>query len=287
MLFRLVRPINLALAALAYSFGASLADYLGKPFIASSFWLGLFIVLLVQVVMSLLAQVFRLDAEPLQEGETRPMRQVLRNNVLYTSLACIIVIALSAYALFATDRLPFSSFFFLLLSILLVVTFAVPPMRLENRGMGEFILAVQLAYVSPSFAFTLQSYETHRFLALAIPLALLAFACFTAGNFETFAQDKKLQRGTLLTRLGWQRVAPLHNITLALAYLMFFSSSAFGLSFSLIWPAFLTLPFAVLQIAQLRNLTLGAKPNWTLLRATALAVFALTTYFLTATFWIR
>jgi 1,4-dihydroxy-2-naphthoate octaprenyltransferase len=287
MLLRLVRPINLALAALTYAFGASLADYLGKPFLASSFWLGLFIVLLVQIIMSLLTQVFRLDAEPLLEGETRPMRQVLRNNVLYTSLACIIVIALSAYALFATDRLPFSSFFFLLLSILLVVVFAVPPMRLENRGMGEFILAVQLAYVSPSFAFTLQSDETHRFLALAIPLALLAFAYFIVGNFETFAQDQKLQRGTILTRLGWQRVVPLHHLFVLLAYLLFAMSPLFGLSLSLIWSLFLTFPFALLQIFLLRSISLGAKPNWTLLHATALAVIALTTYLLTVTFWIR
>ena len=43
----------------------------------------------------------------------------------------------------------------------------------------------------------------------------------------------------------------------------------------------------ILQIILLRHISLGGKPNWTLLTATALAVFGLTTYFLTLTFWIR
>jgi hypothetical protein len=60
-----------------------------------------------------------------------------------------------------------------------------------------------------------------------------------------------------------------------------------GLSLSLIWPAFLTLPFALFQIFQLRNISMGAPTNWTLLTVTALAVFGLTTYFLTLTFWLR
>jgi len=60
-MLRLVHPLHLFLAALTYSFGASIANYLGKPFVASSFWLGLLAVLLAQAVMSLLSEVFRLD----------------------------------------------------------------------------------------------------------------------------------------------------------------------------------------------------------------------------------
>jgi len=63
--------------------------------------------------------------------------------------------------------------------------------------------------------------------------------------------------------------------------------SAFGLTLSLIWPAFLTLPFAIYQIFQLRNITLGLPPNWTVLNITAFTVFGLTVYFLALTFWIR
>ena len=36
-------------------------------------------------------------------------------------------------------------------------TYGVPPFRLVNRGFGEVVLAVQLAYVIPSLAFLLQA----------------------------------------------------------------------------------------------------------------------------------
>ncbi len=80
---------------------------------------------------------------------------------------------------------------------------------------------------------------------------------------------------------------PLHHLFVLFAYLFFAMSPLFGLSLLLIGPVFLTLPFALFQIYLLRNISLGVKPNWTLLHATALAVFGLTAYFLTLTFWLR
>jgi len=294
-LLRLIRPLHLLLAALTYALGVSLANYLGKPFLANSFWLGLIVVLLAQASMSLLSEVFRLDAEPLLENETRIQRQTLRNNTLYISITFLTVIVVIVYLLFANNQLPLSSlrqgsgqaFLFLLLSFLITLTYSLPPFRFVNRGLGEFLLAAHLAYVIPSIAFTLQTGEPHRFLSLAAPLTFLAFAYFIVMNFPTFATDRKLNRMTFLTRLGWERVVPLHHLFILFAYLLFLIAPAYGLSLALIWPAFLTFPFAIFQIIQLRNIALGAPTNWTLLTATALAVFGLTTYFLTLTFWIR
>lgn len=286
-MLRLVHPLHLFLAALTYSFGAGIANYLGKPFAASSFWLGLLAVLLAQAVMSLLSEVFRLDVEPLLENETRTQRRTLRNNALYASIAFIALFAFITFILFNDTRLPLPSFFFLLLSLAIVLAYSVPPFRLVNRGAGEFLLAVHIAYIAPSIAFTLQADETHRFLALAVPLTFLAFAYFITQNFQAFAQDQKMNRMTFLTRLGWERVVPLHHLIVLLAYLLFAMSPLFGLSLSLIWSLFLTFPFALFQIFLLRNISFGVKPNWRLLHATALAVFGLTTYFLAVTFWIR
>jgi hypothetical protein len=77
----------------------------------------------------------------------------------------------------------------------------------------------------------------------------------------------------------------LHHSLIAFAYVLF--AVALLLRFSILWTAFLTLPFAILQIILLRNISIGNKPNWTLLTSTALAVFGLTTYFITLTFWLR
>ena len=286
-LLRLARPLHLLLAALTYFLGASLANYLGKLFLANSFWLGLIVVLLAQTSMSLLSEVFRLDVEPLLESETRIQRQTLRNNTLYVSVTFLAVTAVIVYLLFANKQLPLASFLFLLLSFLITITYSIPPFRFVNRGLGEFLLSAHLAYVIPSIAYTLQTGETHRFLSLTVPLTFLAFAYFIVMSFPTFATDRKLNRITFLARLGWERVVPLHHIFVLFAYLLFLTSPALGLSLTLIWPAFLTFPFAIFQIFQLRNISLGLPPNWTLLTATSLAVFGLTAYFLTLTFWLR
>lgn len=286
-LVKSLRPIHLLLAALTYSLGASIADYLGETFRAGPFWLGLLGVLLAQLTMSLLPEIFRLDIEPLAENETRAQRQTLRNNLLYISLASLTSLALIFYVLFATDQLPPSSFLTLGLSLAVLLAYSIPPFRLANRGFGELLLAIHLAYVIPSIAFILQSGDTHRFLALTIPLTFLAFAYFLVTNFQSFAQDQKYGRVTFLTRLGWERVVPLHHIFVVFAYIFFLAMLPFGLPLSVLGPAFLTLPFAVYQIIQLRNIALGLPPNWTILHATALAVFGLTAYFLALTFWIR
>jgi len=286
-MLKLSRPLHLFLAALTYVFGAGIADYLGVPFLAGPFWLGLVVVLLVQLSMNLLPEVFRLDTEPLTENETRAKRQMLRNNILYISIASLASFVLVLYALFAINQLHLFSIFFFSLSLVLVILHAIPPFRLANRGFGEIFLAVQLAYAFPSISFVLQAGDVHRFLALTIPLTLLAFAYFVVRNFQSFAQDQKYGRITFLTRIGWERAVPLHHLFVLTAYILFITSPSFGLSLSLVWPAFLTLPFALYQIFQIRNISLGLPPNWTILTATALTVFGLTTYFITFTFWIR
>jgi 1,4-dihydroxy-2-naphthoate octaprenyltransferase len=288
-LFRLTRPLHLLLAALTYFLGASIANYLGKPFRVDSFWLGLIAIILAQASMHLLAEVFRPYNEPIVEGETRKDRLTLRNNALYISIASLAATAVIAFLLYINNHLSVSALLFVLLSLVLVLQYSMPPFRFVNRGFGEFVLAVHLAYVIPSIGYVLQSDRAHRFLLITIPLTCLAFAYFIVMSFPSFASDSKYGRRTLLTRLGWERVVPLHHLFVLLAYLLFLTlaSPAIGLSLSLLWPAFLTLPFALFQIFQLRNIALGARANWNLLTVTALSVFGLTAYFLSLTFWLR
>jgi len=286
-LVRLSRPIHILLAALTYFFGASIANYLGKPFRTDSFWLGLIAVLLAQISMNLLAEVFRPVNEPIIEDETLKGRLTLRNNALYVSIAALTANVVIAFLLYNNHRLTLSAFLFLLLSLVIILTYSVPPLRLINRGFGEFLLAAHLTYVIPSIAYILQAGETHRLLLLTIPLVFLAFAYFIVMDFPSFASDRKYDRVTFLTRLGWEHVVPLHHLFVLLAYLFFLASPVFGISLSLLWPAFLTFPFALFQIFQIRNIALGAPTNWILLTVTALSVFGLTVYFLSLTFWLR
>ena len=286
-LLRLSRPLHLLLAALAYFLGTSIANYLGKPFRTDSFWLGLIAVLLAQASMNLLAEVFRPSNETIVEGETRKQRLTFRNNAMYISIAGLTADAVIAFILYQNRHLSVGAFFFLLLSLIVVLAYAIPPFRMINRGFGEFLLAAHIAYIVPSIAYILQADEAHRFLLVTIPLTFLAFAYFIVMDFPSFASDSKYNRSTLLTRLGYERVVPLHHLFVLLAYLFFMMMPASGLPLSLFWPAFLTLPFALFQIYQLRSLALGAPVHWTLLTVTALSVFGLTAYFLGLTFWLR
>src|SRR5688572_29674163 len=211
-ILRLSRPLHLLLAALTYFFGASIADYLGKPFRTDAFWLGLTAVLLAQISMNLLAEVFRPVNEPIIGAETFKDRLTLRNDALYISIAALTANVLIAFLLYNNNRLTLSSFFYLLLSLLIILVYSIPPARLINRGFGEFLLAAHLAYVFPSIAYILQAGETHRFLILTIPLVFLAFAYFIVMDFPSFASDRKYERSTFLTRLGWERAVPVHHL---------------------------------------------------------------------------
>jgi 1,4-dihydroxy-2-naphthoate octaprenyltransferase len=283
---KLSRPLHLLLAALTYILGASIPAYLGKPFQPLAFALGLACVLLAQLCMSLLAEVFRPHNEPLVDGETPQQKETLRNNALYVSVAALASAAFIVYLLYINESLTLLSLILYLSSFIFVISYASPPIRLLDRGFGELALAAHIAYVIPSIGFLLQAKENHRLLTvIIIPLTALALAYFLIGNFTTFPADQKYQRATLLRRLTWERAVPLHHSLIAFTYVLF--SVALLLRFSILWTAFLTLPFALLQVILLRNISLGGKPNWPLLTSTALAVFGLTTYFITLTFWLR
>jgi len=238
--------------------------------------------------MSFLHEVFRPHNEPIIEGETPQKKETLRNNLLYTSVGMIGTAAVLAFIAHLNFGLTLPISLFLLSSLILTIIFAIPPFTLVNRGFGELILALHIAYIVPSISFLFQADENSRLLTtLLLPLTVLALAYFLIINFTTFPEDQKYDRGTLLRRLTWERAVPLHHSLVAFAYVTFALVPLMGFSFSLIAPAFLTLPFAIFQIIQLRAIANGNPPNWRLLTSTALAVFGLTTYFLTLTFWLR
>ena len=287
-MLKLTRPLHLLLAALTYLLGASIPAYLGRPFLFVPFILGLAITLLMQTSMSFLREVFRPHNEPIIEGETPQKKETLRNNLLYISVGMIGTAAALAFIAHLNFGLTLPIVLFLLSSLILTIIFAIPPFTLVNRGFGELILALHIAYIVPSISFLFQTDENSRLLTtLLLPLTVLALAYFLILNFTTFPEDQKYDRGTLLRRLTWERAVPLHHSLVAFAYVSFALLPLMGFSFSLIAPAFLTLPFAIFQIIQLRGIANGNPPNWRLLTSTALAVFGLTTYFLTLTFWLR
>lgn len=285
---RLTRPLYLLLAAVTYVLGTGIARYLGHPQVPAVFWLGLVGVLLAQASMSLLVEVFRPANEPIMPGETASERKAVYDAALYVSVGSLAAASFVAVLLFQDGHLTPAAMLFLAFSLVTLILYAVPPLRLFDKGFGELLLALHLAYVIPSIGFLLEAGNYHRLLnAAAIPLTFLAFAGFVALDFPSYADDLKYGRGTLLMRIGWERAVPLHHGLIIAGYGLLALTPVLGFSLSLLWPAFLTVPFAILQIFWLRNIALGAPPIWGVLSANAISIFGLTAYFLMIAFWLR
>ena len=288
LLLRLSRPLNLILVALTYILGAGVSRYLGISQHVVVFWLGLGGILLAQLSMNLLAEALRPVEQPSENDENHAERVNLRNAALLTAIGALAATAVIAILLGQQGALSPAAMLFLGLSLLAVLAYAVPPLRLVDAGLGEFTLAVHITIITPALGFVLQHGEYHRLVAIvSFPLMLLALAYFLILDFPTFAADEKYDRRTLLRSMGWQRAISLHHGLILGAYILLASGLFFGLAWGLVWPPFLTLPFAVLQIFWLRNIGLGARPVWNLLTVNALAVFGLTAYLLTFAFWLR
>ncbi len=287
-ILRLSRPLLLLLAGLAYVLGVGIARYLGHPPAPTVFWLGFIGVVLAQASMSLLVEVFRPLNEPITQGESLLERKSTHDAALYVSVAALAAASFVAVLLFKDGSLRPPGLLFLGISLLLIVLYSVPPARLFDKGFGELFLALQLAYVAPSIGFLLEAGDHHPLLnATIIPLTFLAFATFVALDFPTYADDLKYARSTLLVHIGWERAVPLHHALIIVGYGLFAVAPLLGFSFSLLWPAFLTLPFGLLQIYWLRNVAMGARPIWPMLSANAISLFGLTAYFLMIGFWLR
>lgn len=287
-LINLSRPILLLLAALTYSLGAGIAHYLGKPVREASFVLGGLAILALLGSASLFAEYFRLPLTPLKEGETPRQREHFRVTLLEVSYAGLSLSAIAILTLLITNSLNLPADILVILAFLFLLAYSIPPLRLSEIGYGELVLAITLGTLFPALSFLIQYGQFHRLLSFTtFPLTLLALSYLLIFNFPTFASDLKIGRHTLLTRLTWQHAIPIHHFMILAAFLLFAGAPFLGYPWSLVWPVFLALPFAIIQMIWLQRIATGGRTLWNFLTALAAATFGLTTYLLALTYWIR
>jgi 1,4-dihydroxy-2-naphthoate octaprenyltransferase len=287
-LLQLARPLLLLFTAMMYVFGAGIARYLGADIQWMTFWIGLVAFLVVQVAACWLVETFRLPFAPLAQGETPRQRENFRVLLLQVSFAALTLFCVAGMTLLLTRAFNLASGILLLLDFLLLAAYAVPPLRLSESGFGELALAVSIATLVPAASFLFHAGEYHRLVQMTcFPLTLLLLAYFLVADFQTFAADQKVERRTLLTRLGWQRAVPLHHVLVLAAFLLFASSPWFGMPARLIWPVFLDLPFAAVQIVWLQRIARGGRTLWNFIVPLSAALFGLAVYLLTFSFWTK
>jgi 1,4-dihydroxy-2-naphthoate octaprenyltransferase len=285
---RLARPTFQILALLAYSLGSGIAHYLGRPLQLAAFLLGLLAVLAMLAAGFYLAEYFRLPGSPLAEGETPRLREGKRTRLLQVTYASFTLAGAAVVSLLLARLLAVTAAVILMLILTLLVIFAMPPMKLNDKGYGELLLAVTLSTLLPAFSFVLQFDGFHRLIAfVSFPLTLLAIAWLLALDFPAFASDQKLGRGSLLTQMTWPRAVPFHHLLVLFAYLLFAAAPLAGFPWALVWPVFLASPFFLVQVLWLQRIAHGIPPRWPFFTSLATGAFGLCMYLLSLTFWIR
>jgi len=157
---------------------------------------------------------------------------------------------------------------------------------LVDNGYGELTEAILVANLFPGLAFLLQTGELHRLLAMmTFPLLIIFLAARLALSLEHYLPNLRYGQKTMMVVLGWQRGMRLHNWLVPLGYLLFALAFTLGLPWALTWPGLLTLPLAIFEVIQINRIAAGSRPSWRLLNLTAVALLALTVYFLSLAFW--
>lgn len=279
-----------------YALGVGIARYLGMGIDWGVYFLGQFWVTTLQLAGQYLNEYFdapqdnqNTNRTPFTGGSGALGPDGLpRRTALIAAAGCLAVIASLTVLLLSTASIAPGTLLIMAIGLLGALTYSVPPVRLSSTGYGELVTSFLVANLVPAFAFLLQSGDLHRLLAMAtFPLTMLHLAMMLAFEFPDYATDIRLGKRTLLVRMGWQRAVLLHNMLILFAYVTLGLAVILGLPFFIALPSLLTFPLGFLQIWQMRRIADGAKPNWTALALTGIALFTVVAYLLTFAFWTR
>jgi 1,4-dihydroxy-2-naphthoate octaprenyltransferase len=284
----LFQPLNLLLAALTYSLGITIARYLGITLDRTILFGGGFFVLSTIAASGALNSYFA-PAHGFPKNLENPQeKNAILRILFYSSIALLGICSVIIFYGILSQQIQHATLILCVVFALIALSISIPPVRLIDRGYGEIANAVLIGSLPAIIAFMLQEGSIHRLVSyFSFPILLLTLSYLLVMDFPDYAIDLKFKHQSLLIRLTWQRAIPIHNIIMISAYVFFVAAPLVGIPLSLSWAPLLTIPIAFYQIIVLRNIEMGLKPNWRILRVNALAMVGLAAYFLAFTFWIR
>ena len=291
---RLIKPLNILGALLVYMLGAGLARYLGPNLDWTVLWLGLGWIVAMQLGFNFLNEFFYTADNQTNErqngitgssgavGEDRIPRRL----VFLLALACLAVIASLTVVIIAKVKPEPMVYFFMALGFVFGLSYSAPPLNLAVSGYGELLASFIVAFLIPTFSFTLQSKDLHQLIPMVTaPLFAACLAMFITLEMEDYSADLKTEKLTLMVRIGWRNALNLHNLLLLTAYLLIGLATFFGLPRFAALAALFSLPIGLFTIWQIWQISQGGKPNWTALTISAMATFGSMAYLFTYAFW--
>jgi 1,4-dihydroxy-2-naphthoate octaprenyltransferase len=294
-IIRSIRPSLLLFLVLFYALGVGLARYLGGTLQWNIVIVGFFCALSVQLFAFYIFDYFQLinQKRTLSKGviESDPLNlasTILTRTMLVSALTGL-AIATSLSILIINDiSTPVPVLLIILVSILFIIGYALPPLELSSSGYGELIHSFLVSTILPTFAFLLQIGEYHRLLAMTtFPLFTFYLASLISFELSYFAHDLKLNNKNLLIRIGWQTGMALHNYLILCGFIILGISLLLGMPAMIGLPVFITLPLGMLQIWQMKRISDGIKPNWRTLNLASYFLVCIATYLFTYSYWIR
>jgi 1,4-dihydroxy-2-naphthoate octaprenyltransferase len=298
LLLRVAQPFTMIGAFLTYALGLGIADYLGKVIHWPVAWSGLFLVFMLLIAKHFLSAYFfspeeirgaSLSAEIRgEEPAFIPLQSIPRYLLLEIGLVALVLGAGVTTLLIVEKEVNLPEILALGAALLLVYVDVIPPLRLEKRGYGELITALLISNLIPSIAYLFQADSFHALVGMmTFPLTFCYLAMSAALSLEYFSFDTRHATGSMITRMGWQQVMTLHNLSILVAYVLIGAFTLIRVPWIVSWPILLSLPFGLLQVAQMLRIAEGAKPNWWMLRLNAVSTFAVMAYLTTMTLWIH
>jgi 1,4-dihydroxy-2-naphthoate octaprenyltransferase len=287
LFIRLSRPQFLLGGALLYGLGGAIADYLGKSLDPITYLLGQVIITFIQLMTQYLNEYYDSEKDltntnrtPLTGGSGVLGPEGLpKNTALYAAAFSLALAATAIILLRAHTTVPFVAWGILILGFLGAFFYNIPPIRLITSGYGEITTSFLVAGLLPSFAYSLQTGQIHRFLIMSsTPLIALCFAMLIAFAFPDYATDLKLNKRTLLVRVDWKMGMRLHNIAIIFAAVSILVAFYLGLPRPVALGSLIALPLAIAQIWQMDRIRQGYPTRWRIFTYNALALFVLTAY---------
>ncbi len=291
-----LKPWELLINLVFYFLGAGLAIYLGNEVTWRFFWVGFILMVAILIGGSALAgcyhqiamgHSFKKTVSNTLPGTTQTAgRKRLINCLLLvvTSLGIAIILIIQ---FILTADIPQTAVLFLVLAIILFMIYSIPPFRLAERGFGEFIWAVEGAFLFPIMGFLFQLGELNKVLIfICVPLSLFYLVMELTRSLRPFSLDpSRYLRNTLVGRIGPEQGLKVIISLILAAYIVAGIEGIFGLSWSVLWRILMTLPIGIFLIWHLQRIREGTKPNWLVLEITSIALAIFPAYFISLLFW--
>jgi 1,4-dihydroxy-2-naphthoate octaprenyltransferase len=288
LFIRLSRPLYLLGGILLYSLGAAIADYLGRPIDVTTFLLGQFFIIFIQLMAQYLNEYANSEVE---SNVTTPFRLPLtgsgvlgsnglpRRVALYAASFSLAISASLVLLMMVNVDVPLLSWVILTLIFMAAFLYNLRPFNLSHSGYGEITASFVIAGLVPAFSFTLHTGEIHRFLIMSsTPLICLFFALMITFELPNFALDTKLEKRNLLIRINWPTAMRLHDIVILIAVVSIIIAFFLGLPHRVALGTIIALPLAAAQLWQMDRIRQGYPVRWRTFLYSGIALFVLTAY---------